>query len=245
MTAAPTRFGLTWWGERWIGALEALGAAYANRLPRGRTYARKGTVHDLAIDAGEVTARVTGSRPTPYRVRLRLPVFSDPFLLPALRGRSKDAILAELRAARAGGEVSDGADEADERPGLASLQARELFRARGDLGAIAVQPRPVADPAATVRRLGEPPGADAEVVEALVTAAAEHAWRIASGSRDADDDPDPELTEAVGAHEPATSAELAEALGCTREDVRARLRPLLAIGLVRRTGHARGTRYWT
>lgn len=73
-----TRFGLTWWGQRWIGALEALGAVYANRLPRGRTYARKGTVQELAVHAGIVTARVQGSRARPYRVQLQLPVFDDP-----------------------------------------------------------------------------------------------------------------------------------------------------------------------
>jgi len=72
-----TRFGLTWWGQRWIGSLEALGAAYANRLPRGRTYARKGTVSELVVAAGKVTARVTGSRPRPYRIRLELPVFEN------------------------------------------------------------------------------------------------------------------------------------------------------------------------
>lgn len=73
----PTRFGLTWWGQRWIAALEALGAVYANRLPRGRTYARKGAVEDLSIGAGRVTARVAGSRATPYRVVLELPAFDD------------------------------------------------------------------------------------------------------------------------------------------------------------------------
>ncbi len=72
-----TRFGLTWWGQRWISALEALGAAYANRLPRGRTYARRGSVADLTVAAGKVTARVAGSRPRPYKVSLTLPVFSD------------------------------------------------------------------------------------------------------------------------------------------------------------------------
>ena len=75
--SARTRFGLTWWGQRWIDALEALGAVYANRLPRGRTYARKGTVQDLTVDAGTVTARVQGSRARPYRVQLQLPVFDD------------------------------------------------------------------------------------------------------------------------------------------------------------------------
>jgi uncharacterized Zn finger protein len=71
-------FGLTWWGQRWIAALEALGREYANRLPRGRTYARSGAVTDLVIRAGKVTARVAGRRPTPYRVSIDIPVFNDP-----------------------------------------------------------------------------------------------------------------------------------------------------------------------
>lgn len=71
------RFGLTWWGQRWIAALEHLGATWENRLPRGRTYARKGTVHDLVLDAGRVTAHVDGSRPSPYRVTIGLSIFDD------------------------------------------------------------------------------------------------------------------------------------------------------------------------
>src|SRR2546430_2349143 len=71
-------FGLTWWGQRWIAALEALGRAYANRLPRGRTYARSGAVTDLAIGAGQASARVAGPPPTPYRVSMAIPVVTDP-----------------------------------------------------------------------------------------------------------------------------------------------------------------------
>jgi uncharacterized Zn finger protein len=71
-------FGLTWWGQRWIAALEALGRAYTNRLPRGRTYARSGAVTDLVIGAGQISARVAGRRPTPYRVSMGIPVFTDP-----------------------------------------------------------------------------------------------------------------------------------------------------------------------
>jgi uncharacterized Zn finger protein len=76
-TSSRQTFGLTWWGQRWIASLEALGAAYSNRLPRGRTYARKGTVGDLSVKPGTVEARVKVSRPRPYRVRLELPAFSD------------------------------------------------------------------------------------------------------------------------------------------------------------------------
>lgn len=62
--------GATWWGKRWIEALEQISPEYRSRLARGRTYARAGRVHDLAVDGGRVVARVTGSRPRPYEVRL-------------------------------------------------------------------------------------------------------------------------------------------------------------------------------
>ncbi len=70
------KIGATWWGKRWIEALEKLSVGYSNRLSRGRTYARAGRVHDLEVAPGEVTASVTGSRPRPYEVSLRLPVLS-------------------------------------------------------------------------------------------------------------------------------------------------------------------------
>jgi uncharacterized Zn finger protein len=70
-------FGSTWWGEQWIAALEALGSTWANRLPRGRSYARKGAVTALLVSTGGASARVSGSRPAPYRVRLRLAALTD------------------------------------------------------------------------------------------------------------------------------------------------------------------------
>jgi uncharacterized Zn finger protein len=68
-------FSATWWGRRWIAALEAFG--WDNRLSRGRSYARRGQVVDLEVTPGEVTARVQGSRPEPYRVRIRLAPLSE------------------------------------------------------------------------------------------------------------------------------------------------------------------------
>lgn len=258
------RFGLTWWGKRWIGALEALGAVYANRLPRGRTYARQGRVEDLTVRPGRVTARVQGSRARPYRVTLTLPVFDDttwdgvlealaaelrhtaalldgrmpddvddvlqacgvslfprarelstscscpdaanpckhvaavhytlaqtfdddPFLLPRLRGRDRDALLAGLRAQRAGtGEPSPDADRGDATTAVADLVARELFTARGALDEIDLRPRRGGDPTATLRRLGPPPAAadiEADLHE-LATDAAALAWRVLSGDAD-------------------------------------------------------------
>jgi uncharacterized Zn finger protein len=71
------KFGSTWWGQRWITALERLGGGYGARLGRGKSYARQGRVHDLRIKDGGVTARVTGSRVTPYEVELRLAPLDD------------------------------------------------------------------------------------------------------------------------------------------------------------------------
>lgn len=65
-------FGRTWWGDAWATALEERARLDPNRLPRGRTYARKGTVGELAIAPGEVRAAVQGSRARPYQVRVRV-----------------------------------------------------------------------------------------------------------------------------------------------------------------------------
>lgn len=58
----------TWWSERFIAVLEGIGVG--GRLQRGRSYARKGQVISLVVDAGSVTAQVQGSRARPYRVRI-------------------------------------------------------------------------------------------------------------------------------------------------------------------------------
>jgi uncharacterized Zn finger protein len=67
-------FGLTWWGEAWVTALEQRARLDPNRLPRGRSYARGGTVGELTIAPGEVRAAVQGRRVRPYQVRVRIRV---------------------------------------------------------------------------------------------------------------------------------------------------------------------------
>jgi uncharacterized Zn finger protein len=59
-------FATSWWGRRWIAVLEALNLG--GRLSRGRSYARKGQVLDIAIEPGVVRAEVQGSRPKPYAI---------------------------------------------------------------------------------------------------------------------------------------------------------------------------------
>lgn len=50
----------TFWGHAWCRNLEAY-SDYSNRLPRGRTYVRNGSVIDLQIEAGRVRALVSGT----------------------------------------------------------------------------------------------------------------------------------------------------------------------------------------
>jgi uncharacterized Zn finger protein len=50
----------SFWGKAWCRHLEAF-SDYENRLPRGRSYVRNGSVCHLAIEKGAVTALVSGS----------------------------------------------------------------------------------------------------------------------------------------------------------------------------------------
>jgi uncharacterized Zn finger protein len=61
----------TFWGKSWCDNLEGY-SDYANRLPRGRTYVRNGSVLDLQIAPGEVQALVSGSEI--YRVAVKISV---------------------------------------------------------------------------------------------------------------------------------------------------------------------------
>jgi uncharacterized Zn finger protein len=65
----------TFWGEAWCRNLEAY-SDYANRLPRGRTYVRNGSVIDLQIEAGRVTALVSGSEI--YKVNIDIKPLATP-----------------------------------------------------------------------------------------------------------------------------------------------------------------------
>ena len=50
----------TFWGKAWCDNMERY-SDFSNRLPRGRTYVRNGSVLDLQVAAGKVMARVMGS----------------------------------------------------------------------------------------------------------------------------------------------------------------------------------------
>jgi len=83
--------GTTWWGQRWIEALENVLRGDSARLARGRTYARAGRTHDLVVKGGKVTAKVTGSRATPYKITIELTELSAPAWKKAIDGLAKKA----------------------------------------------------------------------------------------------------------------------------------------------------------
>ncbi len=71
-------FGKTWWGEQWLYSLSNID--YEDRLPRGKSYANKGSVTKIDIKENRISAKVVGSRPKPYNVDIILPPFFDPEL---------------------------------------------------------------------------------------------------------------------------------------------------------------------
>ncbi|HET9960383.1 MAG TPA: SWIM zinc finger family protein [Polyangiaceae bacterium] len=83
--------GTTWWGQRWIQALQSVLSGDAGRLARGRTYARAGRTHDLIVQAGKVTAKVTGSRATPYEITIELVELTAPVWQKAIEGLAQKA----------------------------------------------------------------------------------------------------------------------------------------------------------
>ncbi len=64
-----------WWATRWIAAMERV--MDRGRLQRGRSYARKGQVLSLEEGKGQITAKVQGSRATPYKITVALQPLSE------------------------------------------------------------------------------------------------------------------------------------------------------------------------
>ena len=103
----------TFWGKAWCENLEAY-SDYANRLPRGRTYVRNGSVLDLKINEGEVQAQVMGSRI--YKVAVKVTAVPAPqwqaigtdcagsidSLVELLQGKLSKAVMARICTPRTG-----------------------------------------------------------------------------------------------------------------------------------------------
>src|SRR6185437_11081600 len=65
----------TFWGKAWCDHLESY-SDFENRLPRGRTYVRNGSVVDLQIEPGKVVAIVSGSEM--YNIKINIKPLATP-----------------------------------------------------------------------------------------------------------------------------------------------------------------------
>jgi uncharacterized Zn finger protein/DNA-binding transcriptional regulator YiaG len=60
----------SFWGKGWCDHLESF-SDFENRLPRGRTYVRNGSVCHLSIKPGRIEALVSGSAPSTHTIRIK------------------------------------------------------------------------------------------------------------------------------------------------------------------------------
>ncbi|MFN7683619.1 MAG: hypothetical protein ACK5TG_22325 [Planctomyces sp.] len=103
----------TFWGKKWCENLDRY-SSIANRLPRGATYVRNGSVADLVIESGRVRAIVGGSEA--YTVTIRIGTLSSKTwkaiqrdcasgietLLELLQGRFSTQVMTRLTQERGG-----------------------------------------------------------------------------------------------------------------------------------------------
>jgi uncharacterized Zn finger protein len=109
--AARGAIARTFWGKAWCQNLERY-SDYANRLPRGRAYLRNGSVIDLQVDSGVVTAQVMGS--SLYRIKVNISAVPAPQWQGIARdcARSIDTLVELLQ-----GQLSTSVMERITRPG--------------------------------------------------------------------------------------------------------------------------------
>ena len=81
-----------WWSQKWCNNI-AQYADFYNRLERGRTYLRKGTVQDLVIEGGKITASVSGSGIFPYEVTIKIKPLEKEKVKEALKNLVKAAYI--------------------------------------------------------------------------------------------------------------------------------------------------------
>jgi len=100
-------FGSSWWAQKWNDALASYG--WSNRLQRGRSYARTGHVLEVNLKPGLVTAKVQGSRPRPYNVKIQIDKLTPSEWENVIGRMSKKAIFS---AKLLTGEMPENIDEA-------------------------------------------------------------------------------------------------------------------------------------
>ena len=112
------------WGKAWCDALESH-ADYENRLPRGRTYVRNGSVFHLAVSKNCVEAQVSGSEV--YKVTIEFKELLKA-QLDILRNKCQGAVasLSDLLAGRVPPAVMDVVSE--KKTGLFPAPGHITFR---------------------------------------------------------------------------------------------------------------------
>jgi uncharacterized Zn finger protein len=95
----------SFWGKAWCENLESY-SDYENRLPRGRTYVRNGSVVDLRIGPGIIRALVSGS--TLYKITISSkPVPQDAWKILKNRCAGQVASLMDLLQGKLSGQVME------------------------------------------------------------------------------------------------------------------------------------------
>ncbi len=90
----PKSPGMTWWGQRWIEALERSSRDVVARLGKGRAYARDGHVRGLKIVPGKVSAVVTDDELDSFSVSLNLEAFEPKAWNQIMYAMSQQALFA-------------------------------------------------------------------------------------------------------------------------------------------------------
>ncbi|MGH2481591.1 MAG: SWIM zinc finger family protein, partial [Ktedonobacteraceae bacterium] len=111
--------GSTWWSRRWIGVLESF--SMGTRLTRGRTYARQGQVISIDVEPGLVKAKVQGSQPRPYNVKIQLKPLTERDWEQIIEAMAAQAIFAAKLLA---GEMPTNIEEAFEAVNLSLFPTR-------------------------------------------------------------------------------------------------------------------------
>ncbi len=70
VTIEGRKIASSFWGEAWCEHVESF-SDFANRLPRGRTYVRNGSVCHLAVEKGQIEAKVSGSELYTVKVNIK------------------------------------------------------------------------------------------------------------------------------------------------------------------------------
>src|SRR5215210_3998080 len=70
VTIEGNKIARTFWGKAWCDNLESY-SDFENRLPRGRSYLRNGSVVDLQIQPGKITALVSGSEMYEITIKIK------------------------------------------------------------------------------------------------------------------------------------------------------------------------------